>query len=197
MTSPLEEKMPSPKSSKVKKMTPSASDVKKTRAAEKEAKKRKASSTEESTKAKRLKSLDENAPLDPVPLNIAPSYEMTPFESEDKEHMTDEEMKNVESKEHTDEEIQIDNSPQTFIPPEEAAQGSAAPAEEFGSSTKQTPQAEENQGEHPQPEENPNPEQNPQPEAQDEEIPPLEQNPQPEAQVDEIPHPEQDPQPEA
>ncbi|KAI4983639.1 hypothetical protein ZWY2020_025505 [Hordeum vulgare] len=92
---PPEEKTSSPKYSKVKKMTPSTSDVKKTRAAEKEAKKRKGSSTEESTEAKRLKSLDENAPLDPVPLNIAPSYEMTPFESEDKEHLTDEEMKNA------------------------------------------------------------------------------------------------------
>ncbi|KAI5000031.1 hypothetical protein ZWY2020_004620 [Hordeum vulgare] len=111
--------------------------------------------------------------------------------------MTDEEMKNAESQEHTDEEIQIDDSPQTFIPPEEPAQGSTAPVEDFGSPTKQTPQAEENQGENPQPEENLNPEQNPQPEAQDEEIPPPEQNPQPEAQVDDIPHPEQDPQPEA
>ncbi|KAI4999429.1 hypothetical protein ZWY2020_004018 [Hordeum vulgare] len=94
-TPPREEKMPSPKSSKMKKMTPFASGVKKTRAAKKEAKKRKASSTEESTEAKRLKSYDENAPLDHVPLNIDPSYEMTPFESEDKEHMTDEEMKNA------------------------------------------------------------------------------------------------------
>ena len=55
-------------------------------------------------------------------------------------------MKNVVSEEHTDEEIQIDDSPQTFIPPEEPAQGSAALAEQFGSRTKQTPQAEENQG---------------------------------------------------
>ncbi|KAI4987946.1 hypothetical protein ZWY2020_029576 [Hordeum vulgare] len=194
---PLEEKTSSQKSSKVKKMTPSASDVEKTRAAEKEAKKRKTSSTEESTEAKRLKSLDENAPLDPGPLNIAPSYEMTPFESEDKEHLTDEEMKNAASKEHTDEEIQIDDSPHTSIHPEEPAQGLAEPADEFGSSTKQTPQAEENQGENPQPKENPNPEQNPQPEARDEEIPPPEQNPQPEAHVDDIPQPEQDPQPEA
>ena len=178
-------------------MTPSTSDVKKTRAVEKEAKKKKASSIEESTQAKRLKSLDENALLDRVPLNIAPSYEMTPFESEDKEHMTDEEMKNDVSEEHTDEEIQIDDSPETFIPREEPAQGSGAPAEEFGSPTKQTPQAEENQGENPQPEENPNLEQNPQPEAHDEEIPPPEQNPQPEAPVDDIPHPEQDPQPDA
>ncbi|KAI5000978.1 hypothetical protein ZWY2020_010937 [Hordeum vulgare] len=111
--------------------------------------------------------------------------------------MTDEEMKIVESEEHTDEEIQIDESPQTFIPPKEPAQGLAAPAEEFGSSTKQTPQAEENQGEDPQPEENPNPEQNTQPEAQDEEIPPPEQNPQPDAHAEENPHPEQNPQPEA
>ena len=67
---------PSPKASTVKKMTPSASDVKKTRAAEKEAKKRKASSAEEETEAKRLKALEETAPLDPVPLDVAPSYEM-------------------------------------------------------------------------------------------------------------------------
>ncbi|KAI5021492.1 hypothetical protein ZWY2020_058222 [Hordeum vulgare] len=197
MTPTPEEKVSSPKSSKVKKITPSASDVKKTRAAEKEAKKRKASYTDESTEAKHLKSLDENAPMDPVPLNVAPSYEMTPFKSEDKEHLTDEEMKNAASEEHTDEEIQIDGSPQTFIPREEPTQGSAEPADEFGSSTKQTPQAEENQGENPQPKENPNPEQYPQPRAQDEEIPPLEQNPQPEAQVDDIAEPEQDPQPEA
>ncbi|KAI5006204.1 hypothetical protein ZWY2020_033447 [Hordeum vulgare] len=159
------EKTPSPKASKEKKMTPSASDVKKTRAAEKEAKKRRASSAEESTEAKRLKDLQENAPLDHVPLNVAPSYEMTPFESEDKEHVADEEMKNDESEEHADEEIHIDDSPQTFIPLEETAQGSAAPADESGSSTKKAPQAEEKQSENPQHDEIQNPEQNPQPEA--------------------------------
>ncbi|KAI4997940.1 hypothetical protein ZWY2020_053282 [Hordeum vulgare] len=180
------EKTPSPKDSKVKKMTPSASDVKKTRAAEKEAKKRKASSAEESTEAKRLKALEENAPLDPVPLNVAPSYEMTPFESEDKEHVANKEMINVESKEHTYEEIRIDDSPQTFISPEETAQGSVAPTDESGSSTKQAPQAEEKQSENPQPDEIQNLEQNPQPEAQSDPIPPREQNPQPEAQMNQF-----------
>ncbi|KAI4974843.1 hypothetical protein ZWY2020_048450 [Hordeum vulgare] len=185
-----EEKISSPKSSKVKKMVPSASDVKKTKDAEKEAKKRKGSSTPESSEAKRLKTLDENAQLDVVPLKVAPSYTMIPFESEDKENPIDEEMKNVDSEEHTDEEFQIDDIPQSFIPlktPEEPAQGSAATAKEFGSSSKQIPQAKENQGEDPQSEENPNPEQDPQPEVQAKENTHPEQNPQPEAQADEIP----------
>ncbi|KAI4984266.1 hypothetical protein ZWY2020_047964 [Hordeum vulgare] len=129
--------------------------MKKTRGAEKQAKKRKASSTEESTEAKRLKSLDENAPLDPLPLNIAPSYEMTPFENEEKEHLTNEEMKNDASEEHTDEEIRIDGTPQTFIPPEEPAQGSAepeAPVDDIPQ-PEQAPQPEAQADEFPHPEE--------------------------------------------
>ncbi|KAI5006620.1 hypothetical protein ZWY2020_033863 [Hordeum vulgare] len=105
---------PSPKTSKVKKLIPSASDAKKTRAAEKEAKKRKASSAEEKVEAKRLKEIEESAPLDPVPLNVAPSFEMVVVG----DHTTraDEEMKDAASEEHTDEEIQIDDSPQPHIP---------------------------------------------------------------------------------
>ncbi|KAI4987155.1 hypothetical protein ZWY2020_019955 [Hordeum vulgare] len=209
------ERTPSPKATKVKKMTPSASDVKKTRAAEKEAKKRKASSSEEETEAKRLKALEDNAPLDPVPLNIAPSYEMVILA--DQEKGTDEEMKDVASEEHTDEEIHIDDSPQPSIPQEDTAQGSAAPADETASVTKQAeeeqseiPQADEIQSpeKHPQDEEQadptPPPEQDlhtkaqnepiPQPDAQPDPIPQHEaqheQAPQPEAQADEIPHPE-------
>ncbi|KAI4966485.1 hypothetical protein ZWY2020_040814 [Hordeum vulgare] len=161
-------KTPSLKGSKVKKMTLSALDVKKTRVAEKEAKKRKASSAEEHTEAKRLKALEENAPLDPVPLNIAPSYEMLTFE--DQEKRPDEEMKEAESEEHTDEEIRIDESPQPSIPHEETAHGSATPVDESGS-------------------------QDPQTEAQDEPIPPPEQNPQQDAPVDNIPQPKAQPDP--
>ncbi|KAI4981941.1 hypothetical protein ZWY2020_022433 [Hordeum vulgare] len=84
------ERSPSPKASKVKKMTPSASDVKKTKAAEKEAKKRKASSAEEEIEAKRLKALEDTVPLEPVPLNVAPSYEMVILDDQAKG--TDEEM---------------------------------------------------------------------------------------------------------
>ncbi|KAI5003339.1 hypothetical protein ZWY2020_030499 [Hordeum vulgare] len=205
------ERTPSPKASNVKKMTPSASDMKKTRAAEKEAKKRKASLAEEETEAKRLKSLEDNAPLDPVPLNVAPSYEMVTFADEEKG--TDEEMKDAASEEHIDEEIRIDDSPQPSIPQEDTAEGSAARADETASVTKQ---AEEEQSEIPQADEIQSPEKNPQDgeqadptpppekdlhtEAQNEPIPspeqspqqdaPVDEIPQPEAQADEIPHPE-------
>ncbi|KAI4981942.1 hypothetical protein ZWY2020_022434 [Hordeum vulgare] len=205
------EKTPSPKASKVNKMTPSASDVKKTRAVEKEAKKRKIHQQKNTLRPSASKHLKKNAPLDPVPLNIAPSYEMVTFE--DQEKRPDEEMKEAESEEHTNKEIRIDESPQPSIPHEETAQGSAAPADKSGSVTKQ---AKEEQTENPQadeshsPEKNlqpedqadptPPPEHDPQTEAQDEPIPPPEQNlqqdapvddiPQPEAQADEIPHPE-------
>ncbi|KAI5009790.1 hypothetical protein ZWY2020_011927 [Hordeum vulgare] len=135
------ERTPSPKASKVKKIIPSASDVKKTRAAEKEAKKRKASSAVEETEAKRLK---ETAPLDLVPLNVAPSYEMVVID--DPTTRADEEMKDVASEEHTDEEIQIDDSPQPLIPQTETAQASAAPGDETASTTKpaEEKQVEEN-----------------------------------------------------
>ena len=69
----------------------------------------------------------------------------------------DEEMKDVESEETMDEEIQIDDIPQSFIPhktPDETVPGSGATAEDIASSTKQIPQAEEN----PQAKENPQPE---------------------------------------
>ncbi|KAI4977976.1 hypothetical protein ZWY2020_014530 [Hordeum vulgare] len=187
-------------------MTSSTSDVKKTRAAEKEAKKRKASSAEENTEAKRLKALEENAPLDRVPLNIAPSYEMVTFE--DQEKGPDEEMKDVASEEHTDEEIRIDDSPQPSIPQEDTTQGSAAPADESASVTKQ---GEEEQSEIPQADEIQSPEKNPQvedqadptpppeqdlhTEAQNEPIPPPEQNPQQDAPVDEIPQHDAQPDP--
>ncbi|KAI4993379.1 hypothetical protein ZWY2020_007692 [Hordeum vulgare] len=187
-------------------MSPSASDVKKTRAVEKEAKKRKASSAEENTEAKRLKALDENAPLDPVPLNIAPSYEMVTFE--DQEKGLDEEMKDVACEEHTDEEIRIDDSPQPSIPQEDTTQGSAAPADASASATKP---AEEEQRENPQADEIESPEKNPQVEdqadptpppeqdlhtkAQNEPIPSPEQNPQQDAPVDEIPQPDAQPDP--
>ncbi|KAI4997073.1 hypothetical protein ZWY2020_052415 [Hordeum vulgare] len=201
------ERTPSPKASKVKKKTPTASNVKKTRAAENEAKKRKVSSAEENTEAKCLKALEDNAPLDPVPLNVAPSYEMVTFE--DQEKGPDEEMKDVASEEHTDEEIRIDDSPQPSVPQATNAQGSAPPADDSGSVTKQ---AEEEQSEIPQADEIQSPEKNPQIEdqadptpppeqdlltqAQNEPIPSPEQNPQqdaaPDAQADEIPHPEDD-----
>ncbi|KAI4996690.1 hypothetical protein ZWY2020_052032 [Hordeum vulgare] len=109
---PVEEyvkKTPSPKTSKVKKLIPSASDEKKTRAAEKEAKKRKASSAEEKIEAKRLKETEESAPLDPVPLNVAPSFEMVVVG----DHTT-----------RADEEIQIDDSPQPHIPQKETTEAS-------------------------------------------------------------------------
>ena len=122
------ERTPSPKASTVKKMTPSASDVKKTRATEKEAKKRKASSAEEETEAKHLKALEETAPLDSVPLNVAPSYEMVIIDDPAKK--ADEEMKDAASEEHTDEEIQIDDSPQPHIPQKETTQASAAAADD-------------------------------------------------------------------
>ncbi|KAI5006757.1 hypothetical protein ZWY2020_034000 [Hordeum vulgare] len=160
------ERTPSPKASKVKKMTPSSSDVKNTRAAKKEAKKRKASSAEENTEAKRLKALEENAPLDPVPLNIAPSYEMVTFE--DQEKGPDEEMKD-----------------------EDTAQGLAAPADETASVTKQ---AEEEQSEIPQADEIQSPEKNPQVEDQADPTPPSEQDLHTEAQNEPIPSPEQNPQ---
>ncbi|KAI4993916.1 hypothetical protein ZWY2020_008229 [Hordeum vulgare] len=153
-------------------------------------------SSPKSSKAKRQKTLDENgpldvvplniAPLDVVPLNIAPSYTMSPFvidyviPKEDEEIHVDEEMKDADSEETMDEEIQIDDIHLSSVPhkmPDETAQGSTATTEEFGSSSKQTPQAEENQEEDPQPEENPNPEQDPQPEVQAKENSHPEQNP--------------------
>ncbi|KAI5008157.1 hypothetical protein ZWY2020_009205 [Hordeum vulgare] len=56
-------------------------------------------------------------------------------------------MKDVASEEHTDEEIQIDDSPQPLIPQTETAQASTAPADETASATKpaEEKQAEENQ----------------------------------------------------
>ncbi|KAI5022305.1 hypothetical protein ZWY2020_059035 [Hordeum vulgare] len=94
------------------------------------------------------------------------------------------------------------------FPHEETTQGSAAPADESGSITKQ---AEEEQSENPQADESHSPEQNPQPEnqadptpppeqdpqaeARDEPIPPLEENPQQDAPVDDIPQPEAQPDP--
>ncbi|KAI4999553.1 hypothetical protein ZWY2020_004142 [Hordeum vulgare] len=171
------ERSPSPKASKVKKMTPSASDVKKTMAAEKEAKKRKVSSAEENTEAKRLKALEENAPLDPVTLNITPSYEMVTFE--DQEKGPDEEMKDAASEEHTDKEILEEQADQT-PPPEQdlhtKAQNEPIPSPE------QNPQHDAPVDEIPQPDAHPD--SIPQHEAQHE------QAPQPEAQADEIPHPE-------
>ncbi|KAI4999241.1 hypothetical protein ZWY2020_003830 [Hordeum vulgare] len=196
-----EERTPSPKASKVKKIIPSASDEKKTRAAEKEAKKRKASSAVEETKAKRLKESEETAPLDPVPLNVAPSYEMVIIDDPAKK--ADEEMKDVAPEEHTDEEIQIDDSPQPLIPQTRTAQASAAPADEAASTTKP---AEEKQAENPHANEIVHSEKTPQDEEQADPTPPNEKEaeiPQPEAQreqasspenevpADEIPHPEE------
>ena len=48
-----------------------------------------------------------------MPLNVAPSYEMVVID--DPATKADEEMKDVASEEHTDEEIQIDDSPQPLI----------------------------------------------------------------------------------
>ncbi|KAI4999003.1 hypothetical protein ZWY2020_057463 [Hordeum vulgare] len=195
------ERTPSPKASKVKKIIPSASDVKKTRAAEKEAKKRKASSAVEETEAKRLKESEETAPLDPVPLNVAPSYEMVVIDDPAKK--ADEEMKDVTPEEHTDEEIHIDDSPQPLIPHTETAQASAALADETASPTKP---AEEKQAENPHADEIQHSDRTPQDEEQAHPTPPTEKEaeiPQPEAQpeqassprhevpADEIPHPEE------
>ena len=174
-------------------MTPSASDVKKTRAAEKEAKKRKASSAEEETEAKRLKALEETAPLDPVPLNVAPSYEMVIIDDPAKK--ADEEMKDAASEEHTDEEIRIDDSPQPFIPQKDTAQGSAAPADETASATKP---AEEEQTENPQADEIQSSEQNPQDEEHADPTPQTEQEKaisQPDAQPEKAPQPDAQPAP--
>ena len=98
----------------------------------------------EETEAKRHKETEETAPLDPVSLNVAPSYEMVVID--DPATRADEEMKDVASEEHTDEEIQIDDSPQPLIPQTETAQASAAPADETASATKpaEEKQAEEN-----------------------------------------------------
>ncbi|KAI5005669.1 hypothetical protein ZWY2020_032912 [Hordeum vulgare] len=190
MENPADE--PPAAASKVKKMTPSASDVKKTRAAEKEAKKRKASSAEEETETKRLKALEDNAPLDPVPHNVAPSYEMVILA--DQEKGTDEEMKDAASEENTDEEIRIDDSPQPSIPHEVIAQGSAALADETASVTKP---AEEEQTEIPQADEIQSPEKNPEDEEQADPTPPSEQDLHTEAQNEPIPSPEQNPQQDA
>ncbi|KAI4974841.1 hypothetical protein ZWY2020_048448 [Hordeum vulgare] len=182
------EKTPSPKASKVKKLIPSASDAKKTRAAEKEAKKRKASSAEEKIEAKRLKETEESAPLDPVPLNVAPSYEMVVIG--DQTTRADEEMKDAASEEHTDEEIQIDDSPQPHIPQKETTQASAAAADESASATKS---ADEKQAEeYVQSEQAPPTEQADQtPQAEEEEeIPQPEAQPEQEIPADEIPQPE-------
>ncbi|KAI5012685.1 hypothetical protein ZWY2020_024951 [Hordeum vulgare] len=182
------ERTPSPKASKVKKMISSASDVKKTRAAEKEAKKRKVSSAEEEIEAKRLKALEETAPLDPVPLNVAPSYEMVIIDDPAKK--ADEEMKDAASEEHNDEEIQIDDSPQPFISQTDNVQASAAPADETACATKR---AEEKQTENPQADEIHHSEQNPQDEEQADPTPPTEQEeeiPQPEAQPEQAPQPD-------
>ncbi|KAI4980277.1 hypothetical protein ZWY2020_020762 [Hordeum vulgare] len=146
-------------------MIPSASDVKKTRAVEQEAKKRKASSAVEETEAKRLKEIAETAPLDPMPLNVAPSYEMVIIDDPTKK--ADEEMKDVTPEEHTDAEIQIDDSPQPLIP-----------------QTENTPQDEEQADPTPPTEKEA---EIPQPEAQPEQAP----SPQPEVPVAEIPHPEE------
>ncbi|KAI4968423.1 hypothetical protein ZWY2020_054923 [Hordeum vulgare] len=196
-----EERTPSPKASKVKKIIPSASDVTKTRAAEKEAKKRKASSAVEETEAKRLKEIEETAPLDPVPLNVAPSYEMVVID--DPATKEDEEMKDVAPEEHTDEEIQIDDSPQPLIPQIETAQASAAPATETASATKP---AEEKQAENPHTNEIQHSEKTPQDEEQADPTPPTEKeaeipqpdalpeqasSPQHEVPTAEIPHPEE------
>ncbi|KAI5015695.1 hypothetical protein ZWY2020_057085 [Hordeum vulgare] len=179
-------KTPSPKASMVKKMTLSASDVKKTRAAEKEAKKRKASSAKEETEAKRLKALEETAPLDPVPLNVAPSYEMVIIDDPAKK--ADEEMKDAASEEHTDEEIQIDESPEPLIPQKDTVQASA---DETASATKP---AEEEQTENPQADEIQRSEQNPQDEEHADPTPQTEQEeaiPQPDAQPEQAPQPEE------
>ncbi|KAI4994627.1 hypothetical protein ZWY2020_034268 [Hordeum vulgare] len=164
------ERTPSPKASKVKKMTLSASDVKRTRAAEKEAKKRKASSAKEETEAKRLKAIEETAPLDLVPLNVAPSYEMIIIDDPAKN--ADEELKDVAPEEDTDEEIQIDDSPRPFIPQKDNVQASTAPADETASATKP---AEEEHAENPQTDEIQHSEQNPQDEEQADPTPPTEQ----------------------
>ncbi|KAI4984013.1 hypothetical protein ZWY2020_040866 [Hordeum vulgare] len=161
----------------------------KTRAAEKEAKKRKASSAEEKIEAKRLKETEESAPLDPVPLNVAPSYEMVVIG--DQTTRTDEEMKDAASEEHTDEEIQIDESPQPHIPQTETTQASAAAADESASATKS---ADENQAEeNVQFEQAPPTEQADQtPQAKkEEEIPQPEAQPEQEIPADEIPQPEE------
>ncbi|KAI4975040.1 hypothetical protein ZWY2020_048647 [Hordeum vulgare] len=178
------ERTPSPKASKVKKIIPSASDAKKTRAAEKEAKKRKASSAVEETKAERLKETEETAPLDPVPLNVAPSYEMVVID--DPATREDEEMKDVASEGHTDEEIQIDDSSQLLVPQTETAQTSVAEADETASATKP---AEEKQAE-----ENAHSEQTPHSEQADP-TPQVEKEaeiPQPEAQLEQASSPQQE-----
>ncbi|KAI4980477.1 hypothetical protein ZWY2020_020962 [Hordeum vulgare] len=171
---------PSPKASMVKKMPPSASDVKKTSAAEKEAKKRKASSAEEETEAKRLKALEETAPLDPVPLNVAPSYEMTtvlglPFPQKDTAH-------------------------ESAAPADETA-SATKPAEEEQTENPQTDDIERCE-QNPQDEEQADPtpptkqqEAIPQPDAQPEQAPQPEAQPTPSPQLEvpaaEIPHPEE------
>ncbi|KAI4988489.1 hypothetical protein ZWY2020_030119 [Hordeum vulgare] len=114
-----------------------------------------------------------------------------------------EEIKDVTSEEHTDEEIQIDDSPQPLIPQTETAQASAAQADETASATKP---AEEKQSEHPHADEIIHSEKTPQDEEQADPTPPNEKEveiPQPEAQpeqasspqhevpADEIPHPEE------
>ncbi|KAI5007456.1 hypothetical protein ZWY2020_051015 [Hordeum vulgare] len=165
------ERTPSPKASKVKKMTPSASDVKKTRAAEKEAKKRKSSSTEEETEAKRLKALEETAPLDPVPLNVAPYYEMVIIDDPAKK--ADEEMKDAASEEHTNEQIHIDDI-------DEIQRSEQNPQdEEQADPTPPTKQEEAIPQQDAQPEQAPQPDVQPTP------------SPQPEVPAPEIPHPKE------
>lgn len=125
-TAPVpEETVPSPQLPNGKKVTPSASNVKKTKAAEKEAKNRKASMTSETSEAKRLKvtkSKSSTAPVDAIPLNVAPSYLIVPFGVDYVIPEGDEEMEDAEDEEIMDEEIRIDDIPQSTIPPKSTEQ---------------------------------------------------------------------------
>ncbi|KAI5003658.1 hypothetical protein ZWY2020_030818 [Hordeum vulgare] len=131
------------KSFKGEEDNPSASDHEEDNSSLRRKQRRKASSAEEKIEAKRLKETEESAPLDPVPLNVAPSYEMVVIG--DQTTKADEEMKDVASEEHTDEEIQIDDSPQPHVPQTEIPQASGG-GDENASATKpaEEKQAEEN-----------------------------------------------------
>ncbi|KAI5012852.1 hypothetical protein ZWY2020_025118 [Hordeum vulgare] len=103
----------------------------------------------------------------------------------------DEEMEDAASEEHTDEEIQIDESPQTLIPQKDTVQALAASADETASATKT---AEEEQTENPQADEIQSSEQNPQDEEHADPTPQTEQEeaiPQPDAQPEQAPQPEE------